>query len=150
MSNHQDRKNMTMEFTPIASTLGGVMIGLSAILLMLFKGRIAGVSGITMRILSAFESDERPGRMAFIAGIIFAPLLIATVTDTWPVITIQTGTTGLIIAGLLVGFGSVLGNGCTSGHGICGISRLSPRSLVAVAIFMTTAAITVFFMRHIL
>jgi uncharacterized protein len=132
------------------STVGGVMIGLSAILLMLFKGRIAGVSGITIRILSRFESDERPGRIAFIAGLILAPLLVATVSGAWPVMTIETGTVGLITAGLLVGFGSILGNGCTSGHGICGLSRLSPRSLLAVAVFMTTAAITVFVTRHIL
>jgi uncharacterized protein len=141
---------MTTAFTPIASTLGGVLIGLSAILLMLFKGRIAGVSGITIRILSRSEPNERLGRIAFIAGLILAPLLMATATGAWPVMTIQTGTAGLIIAGLLVGFGSILGNGCTSGHGICGLSRLSSRSLVAVAIFMTTAAITVFVMRHML
>jgi uncharacterized protein len=138
------------EFTPFLSILGGSMIGLSAVLLMLFKGRIAGVSGIALRMFSSKFDEETLGRIAFIAGITISPLIYASATGAWPEMTIQTGTIGLIIAGLLVGVGSILGNGCTSGHGICGLSRLSPRSFVAVASFMLTAVITVYVVRHIL
>jgi uncharacterized protein len=135
-------------FTPLQSTLGGIMIGLSAVLLMLFKGRIAGVSGIAIRIFSTSEKTETLGRIAFIAGIIVAPLVYAGLTGSTPEITLSTGVFGLVVAGFLVGFGSILGNGCTSGHGICGLSRFSPRSFIAVASFMVTAVITVFIVRH--
>jgi uncharacterized protein len=137
------------EFTPLSSTLGGIMIGLSAVLLLLFNGRIAGVSGIAVRIFSRDFNEESLGRIAFILGLVLAPLLYAGVSGAMPTMTIQTGAIGLVVAGLLVGFGSVLGNGCTSGHGICGLSRLSKRSFVAVAVFMLTAAITVFVVRHV-
>ena len=141
---------MLTEFTPWASTIGGMMIGLSAVMLMATHGRIAGISGIAVRMFPPYLEKGIDGRVLFILGVIAAPLLYATLTGAWAPMTI-TGSTGLLLAaGLLVGFGSIWGNGCTSGHGICGLSRLSVRSLVAVLTFMTTAIITVFITRHMI
>ena len=139
----------TTSFTPIASALGGALIGLSAVLLMALKGRIAGVSGIVSRLLPPYEDAEFAGRAAFAAGLIAAPLLVWFATGSLPAQTIEAGVPVLVLAGLLVGFGSVWGNGCTSGHGVCGLSRLSVRSLVATATFMATAIVTVFIVRHL-
>jgi uncharacterized protein len=139
---------VTTSFTPIASVLGGALIGLSAVLLMAFSGRIAGVSGIASRLLPPYEDKEFAGRLAFVAGLVAAPLLAWLVTGGRPGLSIQAGAPVLVIAGLLVGFGSVWGNGCTSGHGVCGISRFSMRSLVATGVFMATAIVTVFLVRH--
>ncbi|QQO36747.1 YeeE/YedE family protein [Bradyrhizobium diazoefficiens] len=135
-------------FTPIASLLGGAMIGLSAILLMWATGRIAGVSGIAARLFPPYEDGEFAGRLAFVAGLIAAPVLVRLVTGSLPVQTIAAGTPMLIVAGLLTGFGAVWGSGCTSGHGVCGLSRLSVRSLVATITFMATGVATVFVIRH--
>ena len=135
-------------FTPLASLLGGALIGLSAVLLMWATGRIAGVSGIAARLFPPYEDREFAGRFAFVAGLVAAPVLVRLVTGSLPAQTIAAGTGTLMAAGLLVGFGSVWGSGCTSGHGVCGISRLSVRSLVATATFMTTGIATVFIMRH--
>jgi uncharacterized membrane protein YedE/YeeE len=135
-------------FTPIASALGGAMIGLAAVLLMALQGRIAGVSGIAARLLPPYEDKELSGRLAFIAGLVAAPVLVWLASGRWPEQTIAAGVPVLIAAGLLVGFGSVWGNGCTSGHGVCGLSRLSMRSLVATLTFMATGILTVFVMRH--
>lgn len=139
---------VTTSFTPIASTIGGALIGLAAVLLMALSGRIAGVSGIASRLLPPYEDKEFAGRLAFVAGLVAAPLLVRLVTGSLPSQTIQAAMPVLVVAGLLVGFGSVWGNGCTSGHGVCGISRLSMRSLVATGIFMATAIITVFLIRQ--
>ena len=136
-------------FTPIASAVGGALIGLSAVLLMALKGRIAGVSGIASRLLPPYEDSEFAGRLAFVAGLIAAPILVWLATGGFPAQTIEAATPVLVIAGLLVGFGSVWGNGCTSGHGVCGLSRLSVRSLAATLTFMATAAMTVFVIRHL-
>lgn len=141
---------METEFTPIMSLLGGGLIGASAVMLMGMNGRIAGISGIASRLLS-FDiggKEERPG-LFFVAGLLVAAPLYMLVTGNWPVQTITTSAPLLAIAGFLVGFGSVMGNGCTSGHGVCGMSRLSTRSIVATVTFMTTAIVTVFVMRHI-
>ncbi|MBN9441863.1 YeeE/YedE family protein [Bosea sp. (in: a-proteobacteria)] len=137
-------------FTPVASLAGGALIGLAAVLLMLFEGRIAGISGIVSRLLPPEGDGQTPGRLAFVMGLIVAPLAYAAVAGVWPVPQVAATMPILIVAGLLVGFGSVWGNGCTSGHGICGLSRLSPRSAVAVATFMTMAIATVFVARHVL
>ena len=137
------------EFTPLAALLGGAMIGLAAVLLLAATGRIAGISGIAVRLFPPLQDGEWAGRAAFIAGLVAAPTLVAIVTGGMPRPTITTGTGPLIVAGLLVGVGSILGNGCTSGHGICGLSRLSVRSAVAVGTFMATAMVTVFIARHI-
>jgi uncharacterized protein len=141
---------MITEFTPLASTLGGALIGLAAVSLMASHGRIAGISGIAVRIFPPYLDKDAIGRLAFIVGLVVAPLLYATATGAWAPMNMSGGTATLLAAGLLVGFGSVLGNGCTSGHGICGLSRLSARSFIAVATFMATAMITVFITRHML
>jgi len=138
------------DFTPVASLLGGALIGAAAVMLMAAKGRIAGVSGIAVRLLPPYADSELAGRIAFILGIVMAPLAVLLVTGTAPVPTIETAPALLALAGLLVGFGAVWGNGCTSGHGVCGLSRLSVRSLVATGVFMTTAIVTVFLTRHML
>ena len=135
-------------FTPIASLLGGALIGLSAVLLMWATGRIAGVSGIAARLFPPYEDREFVGRLASVAGLIAAPILVRIVTGSLPMQTITAGTPMLIVAGVLTGFGAVWGSGCTSGHGVCGLSRLSMRSLVATITFMVTAMVTVFLMRH--
>lgn len=138
------------QFTPIASLLGGGLIGLASVLLMAITGRIAGVSGIASRLFPPYSDSAFAGRMAFIVGLVAAPLVTLLATGHLPSQTIQAGGALFIVAGLLVGFGSVWGNGCTSGHGISGLSRLSKRSVVATLTFMTTAAITVFVTRHLL
>ena len=137
------------EFTPIASTLGGMLIGLSAVLLMLFTGRIAGVSGIVSRLLPPV-SEDYGWRIAFVAGLLAAPLLAQFATGSAVEQVVSSNLPLMALAGLLVGFGSVLGNGCTSGHGVCGLSRLSSRSLAATLVFMTMAVLTVFVTRHLL
>ena len=138
------------EFTPLASLIGGGLIGLASVMLMAFKGRIAGISGIAMKLAPPYEDNELTGRLAFIAGIICGPIFVAYITGAAAPIAIAATPPVLIIAGLLVGFGSVWGNGCTSGHGVCGLSRLSMRSIVAVCTFMSTAILTVFLIRHVL
>jgi uncharacterized protein len=141
---------MTTTFTPIASLAGGALIGLAAVMLMAFSGRIAGVSGIAARLLPPFVDRELAGRLAFLAGLVAVPSIALFATGQFPAQSIETGGFVLIIAGLLVGFGSVWGNGCTSGHGVCGISRLSIRSLVATMVFMATGFATTFVVRHLL
>jgi uncharacterized protein len=138
------------DFTPLASLLGGVLIGASAVALMGATGRIAGVSGIAVRLLPPYADDGFAGRLAFVLGIVVAPLLVALVTGRLPMPRIEAATPVLALGGLLVGFGAVWGNGCTSGHGVCGLSRLSMRSLVATGVFMATAIATVFLTRHVL
>ncbi|AWL95124.1 putative membrane protein YedE/YeeE [Bradyrhizobium ottawaense] len=135
-------------FTPMASLVGGALIGLPAVLLMWAKGRVAGVSGIAARLFPPYEDGEFAGRLAFVAGLVAAPVLVRLATGSLPSQTIEAGTAILVVGGLLTGFGSVWGSGCTSGHGVCGLSRLSTRSLVATVTFMAAGMATVFVMRH--
>jgi uncharacterized protein len=141
---------MTTDFTPFASSIGGAMLGVSAVLLMATHGRIAGISGIAVRMFPPYLEDGSVGRIAFILGLVAAPMAYALAVGALPASTIAASTAVLVVGGLLVGFGSVWGNGCTSGHGVCGLSRLSKRSFVAVLTFMATAAITVFITRHVI
>jgi hypothetical protein len=134
-------------FTPLSAAIGGALIGLSAVLLMLLTGRIAGISGIFGGLLNP-DSSDKGWRIAFIAGLILAPLLAAGVGYGMPTPQLPASWTVIIAAGLLVGFGARLGGGCTSGHGICGVARLSVRSIAATAIFMLTAIATVAITRH--
>lgn len=134
-------------FTPWSALLGGIMIGVSAGMLMLLNGRIAGISGLFAGVLTPLSSGYGE-RVAFIAGLVLAPLLYWWVQER-PEIVIEAGPLALVIAGLLVGFGSRLGSGCTSGHGVCGLGRLSPRSLVATLAFMGSGFVTVFVLRHL-
>jgi uncharacterized protein len=136
-------------FTPIASLIGGALIGLSAVMLMALYGRIAGVSGIAANLFPPFADSEFAGRLAFIAGLVAAPVVMLVATGRLPAQSIQANGTMLIVAGFLVGFGTVWGSGCTSGHGVCGLSRLSLRSLVATVTFMATGLATVFVARHL-
>ncbi|VXC72174.1 conserved membrane hypothetical protein [Enterobacterales bacterium 8AC] len=133
-----------VQFTPFLSFLGGVLIGCAAWILILFCGRIAGISGIIGGVLSRGTPD-RGWRLAFLVGIIISPLLYALVCPL-PVIEVTASWPILIISGLLVGIGTRYGSGCTSGHGVCGLSRLSSRSLVATLTFMGVAFITVWLM----
>jgi len=136
-------------FTPLASLAGGALIGLAAVMLMALTGRIAGVSGIAVRLFPPYADHELTGRLAFVAGLIAAPVVVLVATGRLPAQTIQASVGILVLSGLLVGFGSVWGNGCTSGHGVCGLSRLSMRSLVATVTFMATGIATVFITRHL-
>jgi uncharacterized membrane protein YedE/YeeE len=136
-------------FTPLSAAIGGALIGLSAVLLMLLTGRIAGISGIFGGLLNP-DSSDRGWRIAFIAGLILAPLLAGWIGHAMPTPRLPSSWTVIIVAGLLVGFGARLGGGCTSGHGICGVARLSVRSIAATAIFMLAAIATVAITRHVL
>ncbi|MDO9561839.1 MAG: YeeE/YedE thiosulfate transporter family protein [Bradyrhizobium sp.] len=134
-------------FTPLSAAIGGALIGLSSVLLMLLTGRIAGISGIFGGLLNPGTGDKA-WRLAFIAGLILAPPLAGWIGYGMPTPELPASWTVIIAAGLLVGFGSRMGDGCTSGHGICGIARLSVRSIVATVIFMLTAILTVALTRH--
>ena len=136
-------------FTPLSAAIGGALIGLSAVLLMLLTGRIAGISGIFGGLLNP-DSADKGWRIAFIAGLILAPLLAAGIGHAMPTPQLPSSWTVIIAAGLLVGFGARLGGGCTSGHGICGVARLSVRSIAATAIFMLAAIATVAITHHLL
>ena len=135
-------------FTPWSALAGGVLIGAAAALLLLFNGRIAGISGILGGLLRPAAGDVA-WRVAFIGGLVFSPALYALFTRL-PGATIEAGYPLLMLAGLLVGAGTRYGSGCTSGHGVCGLSRLSLRSLAATAAFMAAGFVTVFSVRHLL
>jgi uncharacterized membrane protein YedE/YeeE len=135
-------------FTPLASLLGGILIGISAVALMACQGRVAGISGILSRLLPPHRDGETLGRAAFILGLVIAPVSWKLLTGHPVAQTVSANLPVMAVAGLLVGFGTVLGNGCTSGHGVCGIARFSTRSLVATATFMAAAFVTVFLARH--
>ena len=136
-------------FTPLPSLLGGVLIGLSAAALLIGHGRIAGVSGILDDALRN-RGGELTWRLLFLVGLVGGGLLISRVhPEAFPAHHVLSGPL-LAAAGLLVGFGTRLGNGCTSGHGVCGIGRLSPRSILATLVFMAAGAATVFIVRHVI
>jgi uncharacterized protein len=136
-------------FTPFSALIGGLLIGFSASLLLLLNGRIAGISGILGGLLQPKRSDLG-WRLAFLAGLLLAPLVYLAAGGGRPDVEIDTSAALLVGGGLLVGFGTRLGAGCTSGHGVCGIGRGSPRSLAATAVFMAAAVATVFLTRHVL
>ncbi|MCO7260458.1 YeeE/YedE family protein [Dickeya zeae] len=129
------------QFTPLPSLSGGVLIGIAASVLILFCGRIAGISGILAGILPGKGKVIETWRLAFLAGLILAPLLY-TAFFHHPDVTLSTSTSGLLLAGFLVGVGTRLGSGCTSGHGVCGLSRFSIRSLAATLVFMVVGFAT--------
>jgi uncharacterized protein len=134
-------------FDPLSALVGGALIGLASVLLMALTGRIAGISGIFGGCLTPTAGDKT-WRIAFIAGLVIAPLLGSLAGYPLPTPQMPTSWTIILSAGFLVGFGARLGGGCTSGHGVCGIARLSGRSIMATAIFMTTAIIVVTIVRH--
>lgn len=138
-----------MTETLIAATFGGMLIGLSATLLMLINGRIAGISGIFGGLFS-FNLFDRLWRIGFLAGLIAAPFAVRLVGGNIPVPEFFLSGPLFIISGILVGLGTQMGSGCTSGHGVCGISRFSKRSIAATLIFMSVAIVTVFITRHVI
>ncbi len=135
-------------FTPWASLAGGVLIGISASMLLLLNGRIAGISGVLGGLIAFRQDQPRLWRVLFLAGLLIAPLAWA-MASTLPVATISADYIELIVAGLLVGVGTRYGTGCTSGHGVCGLSALSLRSLVATLCFMGSGIATVYVVRHV-
>lgn len=137
------------EFSPIASLIGGGLIGFASVWLLASTGRIAGISGIVARLLPPVAVGSSVG-FAFIIGLLVAPIAYQFAAGALPTQTVSTNLPLLAIAGLLVGYGTVLGSGCTSGHGVCGLSRLSPRSLIATCTFMVSGVITVFVLRHVI
>ena len=134
-------------FTPWTSLAGGMLIGLAAALLILLNGRIAGISGVLGGLLNPMRGDVS-WRAAFVLGLVGAPLVVVLLS-TLPTPKIDAGYGALVAAGLMVGVGTRYGGGCTSGHGVCGLSRLSPRSLVATLAFMGAGFVTVFVVRHL-
>ena len=141
---------METQFTPWLSLGGGMMIGGASVLLMATTGRIAGISGLTSNIFARkTKGEERGVSAAFILGLLIAAPVWFLVTGGWPQQWVPSNSALMAVAGLLVGFGAVYGNGCTSGHGVCGISRGSARSITATATFMATAFATVLITRHL-
>jgi uncharacterized membrane protein YedE/YeeE len=134
-------------FTPVSAAIGGALIGLSAVLLMLLAGRIAGISGIVGESLN--PGSDKGWRLAFLAGLVAVPLLAALFGFPAAAPSMPNSLGLIVVSGLLVGFGTRMASGCTSGHGICGIARVSPRSLAATAIFMASAIVVVFLTRHV-
>jgi uncharacterized membrane protein YedE/YeeE len=137
------------EFTPLSGTLGGLLIGLAAALLLLANGRVAGISGILGQAIWPTAGEERGWRIAFLVGLPLGAGFVALTRG--PLVTdIQASPPVLVLAGLLVGFGTRLGNGCTSGHGVCGMARGSGRSVAATFTFMGVAGLVVFAVRHLI
>lgn len=134
----------------IRAGLGGLMIGVAATLMLGLNGRIAGVSGVLGSLLLDRQNDSAPWRVLFLVGLVAGALLCAVLRPDLISMNLQTGWAGLIAAGLSVGFGTRMGNGCTSGHGVCGMARLSRRSVVATMTFMAAGFLTVFVMRHVI
>ncbi|MBF9197786.1 YeeE/YedE family protein [Microvirga terrestris] len=136
-------------FTPASALIGGVLIGASAALLLVLNGRVAGISGILGGLLQPVPG-ETGWRMAFLAGMFIAPLVYIAFGGSLPAVAMEASLPVVIVGGLIVGFGTRLGGGCTSGHGVCGVSRVSPRSIVATLVFLATAVATVFVARHVI
>jgi uncharacterized membrane protein YedE/YeeE len=137
-------------FTPYSALIGGALIGLSAALLLFLNGRIAGISGIVGKALFPEQSEDFKWRVYFLAGLLLGPLVLNFIKGIPFIFHLETSMSVLVVAGLLVGYGTSLGGGCTSGHGICGLARLSLRSIIATVIFMVVAGITVYIVRHLI
>ncbi|ARE83511.1 sulfur transport [Roseovarius mucosus] len=138
------------EFTPLMSFAGGVLIGLSAVLLMFFQGRIMGATGILSRLITGGVPGDKIWRAAMVVGMIAGPLLVLGLTGQMPAVEVPISLPMILIGGFIVGIGVTFGSGCTSGHGVCGLARLSPRSFVATLTFMVVAFATVYVLRHVI
>lgn len=141
---------METTFTPWMSLGGGVLIGLASVMLMLQLGRVFGATGIMNGLVHPSSREDFSWRAALLAGMATAPILLFAMTGEMPAVDVPVSTTALIIGGLIVGLGVTYGGGCTSGHGVCGNARLSPRSIVATITFMITTFITVYVIRHVM
>lgn len=137
-------------FTPAAALTGGLLIGLAASLLMLVHGRIFGVTGILAGLLRPASVKDFGWRAGMLAGMLIGPLVVRAASGAMPPVQVPVSTPALLIGGLLVGIGVTFASGCTSGHGVCGIARLSPRSIAATLTFMAAAFATVFTLRHLI
>ncbi|MGJ8584771.1 MAG: YeeE/YedE family protein [Marinosulfonomonas sp.] len=141
---------MVTEFTPWVSLAGGILIGLASVMLMAFQGRIFGATGILAGFITPSSSSDWTWRALLLAGMVTGPVVYLLATGDWPAIEVPISTPMMIIGGFIVGIGVTFGSGCTSGHGVCGMARLSRRSIVATATFMLFTAITVFVIRHVI
>ncbi len=140
---------MQTEFTPLMSLIGGMLIGVAAVVLMATNGRIAGISGMLTQLLPpSIDRSKATTSIAFIVGLIIAAPTLKIITGTAPESTMVAHPIFLVVGGLIVGLGTGTGSGCTSGHGVCGLSRFSVRSVIATATFLVTAIITVYIVRH--
>ncbi|MDF3416121.1 YeeE/YedE family protein [Sulfitobacter sp. M57] len=137
-------------FTPLASLVGGVLIGLAATLLMLVAGRVMGATGVLAGIVQPASAQDFGWRVALLAGMVSGPAVVWLISGDMPALQVPNSTAAFVIGGLIVGFGVTFGSGCTSGHGVCGLARLSPRSLAATLTFMACAFVTVFVIRHVI
>ena len=134
----------------LRAAAGGLLIGLAAAVMIVFNGRIAGVSGVLGGLMFDGNGSDRRWRSMFLGGMVLGAVLLTTLVTSLPAGRLQTGWLGMAIAGLIVGYGTRMGSGCTSGHGVCGIARLSTRSIAATITFMAFGALTVFVIRHLL
>ena len=141
---------METAFTPLQSLFGGALIGLAAVMLMGLHGRIFGATGILTGIVAPQGRSDFAWRVVLLAGMVCGPLLVLALTGRLPAVEVPVSTVALLVGGLLVGVGVTFSSGCTSGHGVCGLARLSPRSAVAVVTFMVATAATVFVIRHVI
>lgn len=141
---------METVFTPVQSLGGGALIGLSSVLLMWVFGRIMGATGILVGFFSPSSFSDWHWRATVLAGMITAPLVVLATTGEFPTVDVPVSTPMLLVGGFIVGIGVTYGAGCTSGHGVCGMARLSPRSIVATITFMATTALSVYVVRHVI
>lgn len=141
---------METAFTPIASLTGGALIGLSSVLLMLTLGRIMGATGILAGFFAPNDRQDWAWRATLLAGMVSGPAAYLAITGQMPAVEVPVSTTAMAVGGVIVGIGVTVGSGCTSGHGVCGMARLSPRSIAATLTFMAFTAITVFVIRHVI
>ena len=141
---------METDFTPLQSLFGGTLIGLASVLLMMTLGRVMGATGIVAGLLAPANREDWLWRAVLVAGMVTGPVAMTALTGQMPAVQVPMGPATLIIGGLVVGIGVVFGAGCTSGHGVCGLARLSPRSLAATVTFMLTTGITVYAVRHVM
>ncbi len=150
MQRHRGPFLMETEFTPLVSLAGGLLIGLASVLLMAARGRVFGATGILAGFLSPSSSTDWAWRAALLAGMVTGPLVYLAFAGDFPAIEVPVSKAMMIVGGLIVGVGVTYGSGCTSGHGVCGMARLSPRSIVATLTFMLFTGITVYVVRHVL
>jgi len=141
---------MPTDFTPLASLSGGILIGIASVLLMANFGRVMGATGILAGFLMPKDRNDWGWRASLLAGMVSAPALYWITTGQTVTVEVPVSTAAMILGGLIVGVGVTYGGGCTSGHGVCGIARLSPRSIVATAVFMIAAIVTVYITRHVI
>lgn len=141
---------METAFTPVQSLAGGGLIGLSAVLLMLTLGRVMGATGILAGVIRPNNMPDAAWRVALLLGMATGPLVVLAVTGQMPTVDVPVSTLALIVGGVIVGIGVTYGSGCTSGHGVCGMARLSPRSIAATLTFMATTFATVYVIRHMI